>query len=378
MAARRFLWIIAVLVILVIGGALAYRLAAPQLMRAALVPSVTFAPPLKAEGPDYADLAYWEAHPELPDDPARWTPEGYVAAPKPGVAVFYVTPTAYLRRDRWNMPFDDAPTNARLDLFLRSQASVFNGIAAIYAPRYRQATFGAFLTDKPDAAKAIDLAYQDVQQAFDAFLARVPTEQPIILAAHSQGALHLMHLLRDRVAGTPIAERVVAAYVVGWPISIEADMPALGLPSCTSAETSGCLMSWQSFADPADPSMVKEVWEKTIGLTGAPRLGTFVLCTNPLLGGETREAAPSQRNLGSLVPNADYSGGTLVPGRSGATCVNGGTLDIGPPPEGFGDYVLPGNNYHVYDYALFWANLRADAEARVAAYAAARAGPVEE
>jgi hypothetical protein len=28
-------------------------------------------------------------------------------------------------------------------------------------------------------------------------------------------------------------------------------------------------------------------------------------------------------------------------------------VDMGP-------YVLPGNNYHVYDYPLFWANVRAD------------------
>ena len=30
--------------------------------------------------------------------------------------------------------------------------------------------------------------------------------------------------------------------------------------------------------------------------------------------------------------------------------------------------MLPGNNYHVYDYALFWANIRADAEARLATF----------
>jgi len=35
-----------------------------------------------------------------------------------------------------------------------------------------------------------------------------------------------------------------------------------------------------------------------------------------------------------------------------------------------GPYGLPGNNYHVYDYALFWANIRADAERRVAAFEA--------
>ena len=33
-----------------------------------------------------------------------------------------------------------------------------------------------------------------------------------------------------------------------------------------------------------------------------------------------------------------------------------------------GPYVLPGNNYHVYDYALFWGSIRADAERRLKAF----------
>ena len=37
--------------------------------------------------------------------------------------------------------------------------------------------------------------------------------------------------------------------------------------------------------------------------------------------------------------------------------------------------MLPGNNYHVYDYNLFWANIRADAEARVNAYQASALAP---
>ena len=40
---------------------------------------------------------------------------------------------------------------------------------------------------------------------------------------------------------------------------------------------------------------------------------------------------------------------------------------IGEIPP-LGPYVLPGNNYHVYDYALFWAAIRRDAERRLAAW----------
>ena len=55
-------------------------------------------------------------------------------------------------------------------------ASPFNRAAEIWAPKYRQATFGAFLTDDPQATQAIDAAYADVSQAFDFFLAHVDPE----------------------------------------------------------------------------------------------------------------------------------------------------------------------------------------------------------
>ena len=52
----------------------------------------------------------------------------------------------------------------------------------------------------------------------------------------------------------------------------------------------------------------------------------------------------------------------------GAICRADGILDIGSPPGGYSAYVLPGNNFHVYDYPLFWANLRTDVERRVGAF----------
>lgn len=370
MAARRFLWVIAILTMLVIAGAFIYRLFGPQLMRAAMVPSVSFEESAKAPDPFYGNAGGWLAHPELPDNPARWAPEGYQAAPKPGAHVFYITPTAYLSRDRWNAPLDDATTNERLALFLRSQATVFNGVAEVWSPRYRQATFGAFLTSKADAARALDFAYADVRRAYDSFIESVPADRPIILAGHSQGSMHLLRLLQERVAGQPIAKRIVAAYVGGWPISVNADLPALGLPACSTSGQPGCVLSWQSFAEPAEPKQILEVYDTTPGFTGAPRQGTPMVCTNPLLGAPGE--APASANMGALVPNGDMSGAELEAALVPARCDERGFLLIGEPPEGFGRYVLPGNNYHVYDYPLFWANLRADAEARLSGWLAAR------
>lgn len=370
MLARRFLWVIVGLVMLTIAAALGYRLFSRQLMELALVPSAPFAAPAAPTGGmDYRRAALWLSRPNLPDDPARWAPEGYSAAPRPGVAVFYIHPTTYLGRDRWNGPLDDAEANDRARLFAQTQASAFNGIGAIWAPRYRQATFGAFLTARADAQKAIDVAYADVLAAFDNFIASVPSGRPIILAAHSQGSLHLLRLMKERVAGTPLASRIVAAYAVGWPVSVEADLPALGLPACTDAAQPGCVLSWQSFAEPADADLVLAAFNDSQGLAGQPRKGSQMLCVNPLTGLPGDTAAPAA-NLGALRPSADYRSMTIEAGRIGARCTADGLLSIGAPPPGFGHYVLPGNNYHVYDYALFWANIRADAEARAAAFAA--------
>ncbi len=45
-----------------------------------------------------------------------------------------------------------------------------------------------------------------------------------------------------------------------------------------------------------------------------------------------------------------------------------GFLLVGENAPDMPAYVLPGNNYHVFDYALFWANTRTDAAARLAAF----------
>jgi hypothetical protein len=90
------------------------------------------------------------------------------------------------------------------------------------------------------------------------------------------------------------------------------------------------------------------------------------LCINPLTG-TLNGTAPPEANPGILLPNADLVTARLEPGRVGARCDKGLLLLEGDIPP-LGPYVLPGNNYHVYDYALFWAAIRRDAERRLASW----------
>jgi hypothetical protein len=84
------------------------------------------------------------------------------------------------------------------------------------------------------------------------------------------------------------------------------------------------------------------------------------------LGGE----APAEANLGTIIPNAELTEGELKAGGVPARCDVSGFLLTGEDVLKLPPYVLPGNNYHVFDYALFWSNIRADAEARLKSFRA--------
>jgi len=402
--ARKFLYLIAAIILLVLGVGIAYQLNPGWFGRVAFVPSTEFKPQVAIAPNAYDDPKMWISRPGLENDPSMWRPatEGSTppapdsaqaqgsdaivppakaatapttteSPPKGDAAIFFVHPTSYYSKSSWNAPLDDRDANYRATLFMQGMASAFGDAGEVWAPRYRQATLGAFLAeDRVTAGKAIDAAYRDVEQAFDAFLAAQPKNRPIILAGHSQGALHIETLIKNRIAGTPLAKRIVAAYVIGWPISLDTDIAALGLPACQTPEQKGCLIGWASFAEPADPIMVTDAYDGTIGYDGRPRAGTRMLCTNPLTGTPDAEAAPDA-NIGTLKPTAGFKSGSLVAGKIGAKCDDTrGFLMIGDADIAknyvVAGYVLPGNNYHVYDITLFWANVRADVLRRLATF----------
>lgn len=379
--AKKFLYFVAFCLVLFIAGRIVYERFQDDFYRLALVPSAEFVPTTPLEENAYEDPALWYSRPGIGvNDPARWQPawaEGSapppeLAAPAPRFAVFFVHPTSLIDRSRWNASLDNPDPDAEriARIYLRGMASPFNAASEIWAPRYRQATFGAFLTDAPEGRLAIEGAYQDVREAFRFFLSSVAPDTPIVLAGHSQGALHLKRLLAEEVRNSPAADRLVAAYVVGWPVSLRHDLPGLGFPACAAPDQAGCILSWSSFAEPADPGNVLRAYASTPALDGELPGTTPMVCTNPLTG-MFGGAAPATANLGTLVPEDSMEQGELVPAAVPARCDERGLLLIGPPPQ-MGSYVLPGNNYHVYDLPLFWANTKVDVARRVAGWAAQR------
>lgn len=405
--ARKFLYFIAVVIVIVIAGAIALSIWSREATQIAFVPRGEFVEqePLAANA--YQDPDMWYSRPGLgTDDPARYQPaiakppadpateepspdtpaaerslpdaeplasdgadpgEPADARELPSFAVFFVPPTSYIKAGGdWNAALNDASTDTRARIFLKGLASPFNRADEIWAPKYRQAAAGAFLTDKPEAAQAIDAAYADVVQAFRYFIESVDADKPLVLAGHSQGATHILRILREEVAGTPLEARIVAVYAPGWPISVEHDLPALKLPACAAPGQTGCILAWSSFAEDGDASLIMERYKATPAYDGSPRGDGPILCVNPLTGG-TGGSAPATANLGTLVPDEGLTSGELVAGAVPARCGDNGLLYIGDPPA-LGEGVLPGGNYHVYDIPLFWKNVQEDVVARVKAW----------
>ncbi|MXO89714.1 DUF3089 domain-containing protein [Pontixanthobacter aquaemixtae] len=381
--ARKFLYFVAFVTVLFIVGAIALSIWWKEATEYTFVPRGEFVEQSPLEGNAYEDPEMWISRPGIGvTDPARWQPavEGEArdisetGTDTPNFAVFFIHPTSYLATNfenvQWNAPLDDEKANARARLFVKGLASPFNQASEIWAPRYRQAATGAFLVTTPDSQKAIDAAYADVKQAFEYFIASVAEDTPVVLSGHSQGTLHLLRLLKDEVNGKPVQDRVAGIYAVGWPISIEHDLPALGFPACATADQTGCIVTWSSFAEPADPSDVLDYYRLSIGFDGQPRGDSKILCVNPI-SGIVDDTATADQNTGTLVPAPDFSTGELRVGQVPARCDDRGLLLIGDPPE-MGNYVLDGQNYHVYDIPLFWKNLQQDVGRRVSAWTKAR------
>ncbi len=374
--ARKFLYIVAGLVVLVVIAGILLATFRDELSYWAMTPDDPFAATIPPPEPDYADPASWAALPTK-QDAADQVPKTPAAADNQATAqadVFFIAPTTYYNRAGWNAPIDDADARARLDGFvLKYQASAFNGSARVYAPLYRQATLGAFFpNNRDDGDKALDLAYEDVRRAFRYYMENHNKGRPFILAAHSQASRHLSALLRDEVDGTPLAARMVAAYAVGFALPMDLFTRVYkDIKPCAAPTQTGCLASWNSFAvKDADPAgLFDNVGFRYDGVYEANR-GKKLLCVNPLRWDISEGAAPATLNLGAL-PTADEPPGAPDPRITGAHC-KAGVLYASPPDgKGYSGFVLPGGNYHIYDYNLFYMNIRRNVAQRVEAFLAA-------
>lgn len=274
------------------------------------------------------------------------------------VDVFFVHPTTYIAGKSWNQDLTDATTNWRTSvLSLDYQASAFYSTCNAFMPKYRQAIFASFVDKKGNGKQALELAYQDVRTAFEYYWTHHNKGRPFVLAGHSQGSRHLKQLLVELMADSSRRRQLVAAYTIGWPIEYT-HLSKMGMDVCSTATQTGCLISWNAQKTNAKGSMAASL----------NRLDPMV-CVNPLSWGVDTTYCSPQHNRGALMTNWRRKEPELLLHFCGAQ-VQGSVLEVPLASKGR-RLITPirKGNYHLYDYNLFYQNIKENLAQRIAAHA---------
>lgn len=306
----------------------------------------------KSVAPNYADLYYWAASPykhDMSDSiPAFIKNESRDSS----VDVFYIHPTSYMGGGKtapWNPDLNDTGLNNQTDLRpVLHQASVFNGSCRIFAPRYRQAHLKAFFEkNNLQAQAAFNLAYSDVKKAFQYYLQHENKGRPIIIASHSQGTLHAIRLLQDFFDGTKLQKQLVCAYLIGYQIPKESFKH---IPLGTTANATGCFVTWRTYQKGEMPLIVKKEEGNS-------------QCVNPLNWSTSTEWVGEQQHDGAMETFNE-----LIPHSVSARIEPELKILWVSLSDDFKTITQKIKNLHIYDYNLFWMNIRENVKQRVDAY----------
>ena len=310
-------------------------IAAGALLLAALI---CLSAPALAQGPapDYAQDAAWLTRPARPTLP---------------VDVFWAYPTVY-QGEADIAALDDPQMRAAAEHTLYAQASVFQGQANIFAPLYRQANVSVLSLSPAQKAQHLAVGREDLGQALDYYLKHLNQGRPFILAGHSQGSNQLTDLLLTR-AGDPALKNLVAAYLIGWSLTQEDLRQHPAVKICRSAQQVGCVVTYNSVA---------AGYQKN-----APTILPGAISVNPLTWTTGSELAPASMNLGAVF--FDDQGKKITrPHFTPAQNQDGGLVVKPADPALTSNLCFGPGVYHVYDYSLFYENLRQNAAQRIQAF----------
>lgn len=345
--------------------------------------------------PDYADLQNWAAHPKV-ENKSHFAPEGFKSKQATAKAdVFFLHPTTFFGNTTWNAPISDAASKEFVDeLIMPGQASVFNAACRVFAPRYRQATFYSFLEGGTNGQQALELAYSDVLRAFDYYMKHENNGRPFFLAGHSQGTLQLMRLLEERIENSDIRQQFIAAYAIGFRFPTDKFEQAFkNLKPSQSATDTGCIIAWDTYVTYGKPGQRMErsqIWYSTADGEGKWERRSYKkpLCINPLNWTIEHGIAEKNKNKGAVnitfapTKKAIILGGSHEPiglkalslsapyeAEVSAEIRKDNFLYVSEPPHAFfRKMLLPRGNYHMYDYALFYMDMRANIVQRLEAF----------
>lgn len=303
--------------------------------------------------PDYAKLEHWIAHPDKEDMADKVPGKGELLEYQADALVdaFFIYPTIYSKKQKpenpWLADVNDEELNEDIaESTIMNQASVFNESAKVYAPLYRQMHMAGFYDDPEIKARALDIAYEDVKKAFEYYLKNWNNDRPIIIASHSQGTIHAGRLLKEFFEDKPLQEKLVAAYIIGMPVS---KSEFNRIKPCGDATATGCWVTWNTYLNGYYPKEFEKSYKNALSV-------------NPLSWSTDEEHVSWGENRGGVL----WKFKKIIPEVCDAQN-HKGLLWI-EKPRFFGNLLFNWKRFHVADYNLFYCNIRTNVGERVEAY----------
>lgn len=296
----------------------------------------------------YDRLNNWAAHPQKIDysDSVSAVFEGNVNLDL--CDIFYLHPTSFTDK-KWkhisNASLLDTITNKKTDESgILYQASVFNEVGRIYAPRYRQAHIERYYDTTVIQKKAFDFAYEDVKSSFTKYLEKWNEGRNIIIIGHSQGTTHALRLIKEMVDGHEIANRIVYVYLIGMPV-LKNEFSVL--EPCTNDSTNFCFVSWRTYRNGYEGKYTN-------------RYDTTIQVNNPVDINAKQGWTGLHKKKRSILWN--YNVGYK---KTHDTRIMGDMLWITRPKFKGGLLGIFMKNYHAGDINLFYEDIRDDIKKRL-------------
>ncbi|MEQ8405399.1 MAG: DUF3089 domain-containing protein [Oceanicaulis sp.] len=334
-----------------------------QIFQTLLDPAVPFQTYDKPEAPDYAEADAWAVRDRFMLDAEGETP-----------AVFFVHPTTYDGGAHWNARYTRPQAGREVDRFVLPNwaAPLLADDAALFAPRYRQASLYAFMNNREDSIQARLFAYQDVNAAFDAFLQDIGEDRPVVIAGVGQGALHALGLLIDAVAlDEALRNRLAAAYLLEAPVPMDVfSGPLATLAPCAGPEAVRCVVSYNAVRQ-SERERIETVSDRSMSWTGSGALGYVseraLLCVNPLIWSISEDYAPARLHRGGAAAEGLSLDDAPSPmaNQTSAQCQNGLLMIEQPRARALQRPGRLGEDRRAPVSNLFYMDLRMDAQRRL-------------
>lgn len=274
--------------------------------------------------------------------------------------VFFICPTVYSGTDdSFNMDMNDEKVKSDFLGATNMEKGIYDENCRFFAPYYRQAGLNVYEMPEDEREKYLDIAYEDIEDAFLYYIDNYNNGQPIILAGFSQGADMSIRLLKECFADEDINNLLVACYAIGWNITDEEINEYPHLKFAAGEDDTGVIISFNSEAEEVtDSIMIPE--------------GMHTLAINPLNWKTDSTTASKEENMGACF--TDYDGNIVseIPNLTGAYIdpVRGALKVTDVKPEEYPPVlsIFESGIYHIYDYQFFYRNLQENVGVRLESY----------